>query len=322
MLRIENLTKAYGQRSVLQGLSLQIPPGQIYGLLGPNGAGKTTTINILCNLLKPDAGLIEINGQPVSEATKRWIGVAPQENLIYRSLTCAENLDFFARIYGLSRPQRRVRVQTCLAAVGLSDRASSTAETLSGGMQRRLSMAIALIHQPKLVVLDEPTTGLDIEARYEVWELIRQLQAQGMTVLLTTHLLDEAERLCQRIGILKQGRILAEGSLSELRQLIPAQEILTIQTSAEQQAIDRATSLGLSHRRYGSDLAFWLPEHREFKDIVADFEGIPLDSIARQPVRLEHIYVEVTQGNLYTTRPFTAAWGMQSHEKGRDARPE
>lgn len=297
MLRIEGLTKAYGQRSVLQGLSLQIPPGQIYGLLGANGAGKTTTINILCNLLRPDSGTIEINGWAVSEATKRWIGVAPQENLLYRSLTCAENLDFFARIYGLSQAERKIRVQSCLAAVGLTDRARSPAETLSGGMQRRLSMAIALVHQPKLVVLDEPTTGLDIEARYEVWELIRQLQTQGMTVLLTTHLLDEAERLCQRIGILKQGRIVAEGSLTELRQLIPAQEVLTIHTSEEQQAIDRAKSLGFPHRRYGSDLAFWLPAHLELKDIVADFDGIPLDSIARQPVRLEHIYVEVTQGD-------------------------
>lgn len=297
MLRIERLTKAYGQRSVLRGLNLQILPGQIYGLLGPNGVGKTTTINILCNLLKPDSGLIEINGWAVSEATKQWIGVAPQENLVYKSLTCAENLDFFARIYGLSNADRKMRVQTCLASVGLTDRANSPAETLSGGMQRRLSMAIALIHQPKLVVLDEPTTGLDIEARYEVWELIRQLQTQGMTVLLTTHLLDEAERLCQRIGILKQGQIAAEGSLADLQQLIPAKEILTIHTSQEQQAIDRGNALGFPHRRYGSDLAFWLPEAMELKDILTHFEGIPVDSMARQPVRLEHIYVEVTQGD-------------------------
>jgi ABC-2 type transport system ATP-binding protein len=299
VLKINGLQKAYGSRSVLQGLSLHIPPGEIYGLLGPNGAGKTTTINILCNLLKADGGTIEINGWPVSEATKRWIGVAPQENLIYRSLTCAENLDFFARIYGLSNADRRERVQRCLADVGLADRAHSTADTLSGGMQRRLSMAIALIHQPKLVVLDEPTTGLDIEARYEIWDLIRQLQQQGMTVLLTTHLLDEAERLCQRIGILKQGQIAAEGTLADLRQRITAAEILTIQTPVPQQAIDRGRSLGFPHRYYGSDLAFWLPEALEFKDIIAHFDGIPLDSIARQPVRLEHIYVEVTQGDRF-----------------------
>lgn len=296
MLQIANLRKTYGQRAVLQDLSLKILPGEIYGLLGPNGAGKTTTINILCNLLKADSGHIFINHQPVGEATKSLIGVAPQENLIYKSLTCEENLDFFARIYGLSRQQRRHRIETCLTAVGLADRAKSPAETLSGGMQRRLSMAIALIHHPSLVVLDEPTTGLDIEARYELWDLIRALQRQGMTILLTTHLLDEAERLCQRIGILKQGRIAAEGSLADLRQLIPAQEILTIHTPEPGKAIARAQQLGFPHRRYGSDLAFWLPEPLELKDIIAHFDGIPLESIARQPVRLEHIYVEVTQG--------------------------
>lgn len=296
MLRIENLRKSYGQRLVLQDLSFSIPAGQVYGLLGANGAGKTTTINIICNLLKPDSGIVEINQLSVSEATKSLIGVAPQENLLYKSLTCAENLHFFAQIYGLSRSQRQQRVKSCLEAVGLADRAHSPAETLSGGMRRRLSMAIALVHQPKLVILDEPTTGLDIEARYEIWELIRTLQTQGMTVLLTTHLLDEAERLCQRIGILKQGQIIAEGSLPELRQLIPAQEILVIHTPDESQAIERAQSLGFTPRRYGRDLALWLPQHLEFKEIIAYFDGIPLDSIARQPVGLEHIYIEVTQG--------------------------
>jgi ABC-2 type transport system ATP-binding protein len=295
MLRIEQISKTFGQRTVLQNLSLHILPGEIYGLLGSNGAGKTTTINILCNLLKADRGKIFVNNQLVSEATKPLIGIAPQENLVYRSLTCAENLNFFAQLYGVSRNQRRQRIPACLAAVGLADRANSAAETLSGGMQRRLSMAIALVHQPKLVVLDEPTTGLDVEARYEVWDLIRQLQRQGITVLLTTHLLDEAERLCHRIGILKQGHITAEGSLAELRKLIPAQEILTIQTPDEAAAIARAQTLNYPHRRYGSDLAFWLPTALELKDIIAQFDGIPLDSISRQPVRLEHIYVEATQ---------------------------
>lgn len=295
MLQIEGLVKRYGTRSVLQGLSLHIFEGEIYGLLGPNGAGKTTTINILCNLLQADAGTIAINGYPVSERTKPWLGIAPQENLVYRSLTCEENLDFFGRLYGLPGAERRRRVQYCLEAVGLADRAATPAERLSGGMRRRLSMAIALIHNPKLIVLDEPTTGLDIEARYELWELIRTLQRQGMTVLLTTHLLDEAERLCDRIGILKDGSILQEGTLAELRQCIAAEEILTIQTPDEAGAIARAASLGLLHRRYGSDLAFWLPGQWELKEIIQQFEGIPLDAIARQPVRLEHIYIELTQ---------------------------
>lgn len=295
MLDIKNLCKSYGNRQVLQNLTLHIHPGEIYGLLGPNGAGKTTTINSICNLLKADSGTISINNQPVSDATKTLIGIAPQENLLYKTLTCAENLNFFARIYGLSKRQRQQQVHTCLDAVNLLERAQSPVETLSGGMQRRLNIAVALVHQPKLVILDEPTTGLDIEARYEVWDLIRCLQHQGLTILLTTHLLDEAERLCQRIGILKGGKILAEGSLDTLRQRIPAQEIVIIQTPEEERAIARGTQLGFTYRRYGSDLAFWLPEALDLKEIIERFDGIILDSITRQPVRLEHIYIEVTR---------------------------
>jgi ABC-2 type transport system ATP-binding protein len=295
MLKIEQLRKRFGDRAVLQDLNLTLAPGEVYGLLGANGAGKTTTINILCGLTQADSGSIRLNGQPISQRTKSTIGVAPQEMLLYRSLTCAENLNFFARLYGLQGATKQRQIRHCLAAVGLSDRANSVAETLSGGMQRRLSLAIALVHQPKLVILDEPTTGLDIEARYEIWDLIRQLQRDGITVLLTTHLLDEAERLCQRIGILKQGQILAEGTLAELRQLISAQEIILVQTTEEARAIARAQALGFHHRRYGSDLAFWLPTSMELKEIIACFDTIPLDSIARHPVRLEHIYLEVTQ---------------------------
>jgi ABC-2 type transport system ATP-binding protein len=295
VLEIKNLTKTYGKRQVLRDLTLRIKPGEIYGLLGPNGAGKTTTINILCNLLKADSGVIKINGLPVSKATKLLIGVAPQENLLYKTLSCQENLNFYAQIYGLNARQRKQQIESSLAAVKLLDRAKSPVETLSGGMQRRVNIATALVHQPKLLILDEPTTGLDIEARYEIWDLIRRLKNQGMTILLTTHLLDEAERLCQRIGILKGGRIVAEGSLEQLRQKIPAQEIVIVHTSQEELAIARAIELGFTHRRYGNDLAFWLPQPLELREIIAHFDGIPLDSIARQPVRLEHIYVEVTQ---------------------------
>ncbi len=295
MLNIEKLNKSYGKRPVLQDLTLHIQAGEIYGLLGSNGAGKTTTINILCNLLNSDSGVIKINNQPVSNATKLLVGVAPQENLLYKTLSCEENLNFYARIYGLNAQQRRQQVQVSLAAVNLSDRAKSPVETLSGGMQRRLNIAVALVHQPKLVILDEPTTGLDIEARYEIWDLIRRLKSQGITILLTTHLLDEAERLCERIGILKGGHLVAEGSLEQLRQRIPAQEIVVVQTSQEEKAIARAKELGFTHRRYGNDLAFWLPQPLDLKEIISHFDGIPLDSIARQPVRLEHIYVEVTR---------------------------
>lgn len=295
MLKLENLSKRYGSKSVLQDLSLSLQPGEIYGLLGPNGAGKTTTINIICGLLKADSGRVTIGDRPAGDATKAWVGVMPQSNLLYGSLTCSDNLAFLGRLYGLSRQDCRRRVDICLESVNLLDQKHTPVERLSGGMQRRLSMAAAILHRPKLVILDEPTTGLDIEARQELWQLIRQFKSMGVTVLLTSHLLDEVERLCQRIGILRQGQLLAEGTLEELRSRIPAQEIVTVETSDPEGAIARAQQLGYPHRTYGGDLAFWVPDQLELKDLVTRFEGIPLDSIARSPVKLEHIYLEVTR---------------------------
>lgn len=294
ILKIQNLCKSYGNRRVLNHLSFELQRGEVYGLLGPNGAGKTTTINILCHLLQPDTGTLLFNDQPLDETAKSLIGVAPQENLLYPSLTCAENLQFFAKIYGLSKWEQDKQVQLCLEAVNLLDRKQSLVETLSGGMKRRLNIAIALIHHPHLVILDEPTAGLDIESRYEIWELIRALKQQGITILLTTHFLDEAEKLCHRIGILKAGKIIAEGSLPQLIKQVPAAEIVIIESTHKQAVIDRAHSLGLTSRWYGNELALWLPKVLELKEIIAQFDGIPLDSISRHPVRLEHIYLEIT----------------------------
>ena len=277
MLEVRKICKSYEKRQVLEDLSFSIQSGEVYGLLGPNGAGKTTTISILCGLIRADHGTITMNGQNLSPATRSLIGVAPQENIFYKSLTCEENLRFFGRLYGLSGEVCRKQAKYCLELVGLSDRAKSIAETLSGGMQRRLSMAIALVHQPQLVVLDEPTTGLDIEARYEIWELIRNLSSQDTAILLTTHILDEAERLCQRIGIIKQGSLLAEGTLEELRKYVPAQEIAIICTPTEDLAIARAIKLGFEYRQYGRELALWLPKVMELKEILEHFDGIVID---------------------------------------------
>lgn len=304
MLKLVDLTKRYGDRLALNHLNLALAPGEIYGLLGPNGAGKTTTINLICNLLRPDSGEVWIAGEPACDRTKSLVGVAPQENLLYTSLTCAENLNFFAQIYGLPRPLRIQRVKTCLDLVNLGDRAHSPVDTLSGGMQRRLSVAIALVHAPKLVILDEPTTGLDIEARYEIWELIWLLQRQGITVLLTTHLLEEAERLCQRIGFIRQGCLLAEGTLAELRDRVPAQAIATVDINthadlnAEAATIERAQQLNWPVRHYGQELCLWLPESFSLSELLQHLEGIPLNGVSIQPVRLEHIYLEVTRPQL------------------------
>lgn len=295
MLKIEGLSKRYQSREVLKNLSLTAYPKEVYGLLGPNGAGKTTTINILCNLLERDSGTIEFNQQPISEKTKPLIGIAPQENLLYKSLSCEENLNFYAQLYGLSRKHRKERIYWCLNAVKLLDRAKSIVADLSGGMQRRLNIAVALVHEPQLVILDEPTTGLDIETRYEIWGLIQELQREGMTILLTTHLLDEAEKLCQRIGMIKAGKMIAEGTLESLRQVITAQEIILIKTLETEQAIQRGKQQGYSYRYYGKQLAFWLPETKDLKTIIDEFTGISIESITRQPVNLEHIYLEIMQ---------------------------
>jgi ABC-2 type transport system ATP-binding protein len=272
-----------------------LEPGEIYGLLGPNGAGKTTTINIICGLLRADSGRVLIQGQPAGAQTKSWIGVVPQSNLLYGSLTCQQNLRFFGQLYGLSGQYCQQRVAVCLEAVDLLDQRYTPVEQLSGGMQRRLSLAAAMLHRPKLVILDEPTTGLDIEARHEVWRLIRQFKAMGVTVLLTSHLFDEVERLCQRIGIITQGQLRAEGTLDQLRSRIPAYEIVTVETDSPDLAIARAEQWGYAHRYYGGDLAFWVPDQLDLKDLIDRFDGVPLDSIARHPVKLEHIYLEVTR---------------------------
>ncbi len=297
MLKITHLNKAYKKRQVLDNLNLEINTGQVYGLLGPNGAGKTTTINIICNLLQADSGTITINNKPVSNATKYLIGVAPQENLFYPHLTCAENLNFYAQIYGLSKQERLISLEKSLANVNLLERKNSLVSSLSGGMQRRLNMAIALVHHPKLLILDEPTTGLDIETRYQIWELIENLRVSGMTILLTTHLLDEAQKLCQKIGILKAGKIIAEGSLAELRKIIPAQEIIYLETDDKEKAIALGKQAGFTPQNYGGELAFWLPKHLELSEIISKFAGINLNSISRQSVNLEHIYLEITNRN-------------------------
>ena len=295
MLRLVNLRKTFGERTVLHDLSLTLSPGEVYGLLGANGAGKTTAINIICKLLNQDSGEIWLGEELLSDANKKLIGIAPQENLLYKSLSCGDILRFFGEIYGLSKNDCNAQIKHCLDAVGLDDRIHSSVDTLSGGMQRRINIAIALMHRPKLLILDEPTTGLDIETRYEIWTLIEQLRQQGITILLTTHLLDEAEHLCQKIGILQGGKLLAEGELNTLKQVISAEEIITVSTSEEEEAIAAGKNHGFTHRYYGDRLSFWIPERLELKTLIDYFSELQIDSISRQPVSLEHIYLELTR---------------------------
>ncbi len=295
LLKIDKLRKSFGARAVLHDLSFAVATNEVYGLLGPNGAGKTTTINILGNLLAADAGVVTIDAQPPSEATKHFIGVAPQEIALYENLTCEQNLKFFASLYGLDSATRERRVRDLIEQFHLQEYRHTAAATLSGGWKRRLNIAVALIHSPKLLVLDEPTVGLDVEARHELWELIRALQASGVSILLTTHDLDEAERLCSRLGILQSGSLVAEGTLEELRKLVPAEELAIISTEDQDAVHRRADTLQLACRYYGKDLTLLLPRKHSLKEVVDMLDGISLHSVSLQSVRLEQVYMEVTR---------------------------
>jgi len=294
MIEVNNLEKSFGDKDVLNKLTFSIDPGGIYGLLGPNGAGKSTTINILCNLLDADAGKVTIKGNRVSEKTKYLIGIVPQEIALYKDLTCKENLMFFARMYGLVGSKTSERANELIRTFNLSEYMNTQVSKLSGGWQRRVNIAVALVHSPSVLILDEPTAGLDIEARYELWELITTLKDADITILLTTHQLEEAERLCSRIGIIKNGRIMAEGSLSELRKIVPAKQIAILETSDEKSLCQQAASFGWKHRYYGGRLTLLLPEQFTLKDIIEKFAGIPLSSVSLREVSLEHVYIEVT----------------------------
>ncbi len=208
------LVKRFGKVRALDGLDLELRPGEIYGFLGPNGAGKTTTIRILTGLLRPDAGTARVGGADVLTdpvAAKAQIGVVSQQLNLDPDLTVAESLELHGILHGMPRAERRARAAELLAFAGLADRARSLGRTLSGGMKRRVTIVRALLHEPRILFLDEPTVGLDPATRRRLWDLIRAVNRRGVTVLLTTHYIEEAEFLCHRVGILDRGRLIEEG---------------------------------------------------------------------------------------------------------------
>jgi ABC-2 type transport system ATP-binding protein len=203
----------------VDGVGFEIRAGESYGLLGPNGAGKTTTISMLCGLLHADSGVVEVGGTPMRTGrceAKQHLGLVPQDIALYPDLTARENLRFFGRLQGLTRAELRTRVDEVLEIVALEDRAGDRIDGFSGGMKRRCNIAAALLHQPQLLVLDEPTVGVDPQSRASILDGIAALQEHGMAVLYTTHYMEEAQRLCDRIGIIDEGRLVAEGTQAEL----------------------------------------------------------------------------------------------------------
>jgi len=220
VIEAENLTKVYPGKVTLYNFSLSISEGEFFGLLGPNGAGKSTFIRILTGAESADSGKMMLFGAPPSNESMRRIGVAPQENSVYPLLTCTENLLYFGSLYGVTGKKARERAGRLLTELELADKASVQAGFLSGGMKRRLNLACGLMHEPKLIVLDEPTTGLDPSTRRNMWDVVMRLARENKaTVLLTTHYMEEAEALCGRIAFVNAGQVVAQGTPEELKKM-------------------------------------------------------------------------------------------------------
>lgn len=228
---VEDLVKRYNGFAAVDGVSFDIKRGEIFGLLGPNGAGKSTIISILCCLLKATSGRVVIDGFDIGRNAnniKKIIGVVPQEISLYHTLTARENLRFYGRIYGLSGKTLKNRIEALLEMVGLTDRADDLLEGYSGGMKRRINIAVALLHNPRILFLDEPSTGVDPQSRKRIYDTIQDLNRQGTTVLLTTHQMEDAEKLCHRIAIVDKGKLIALDTLERLLELVGESDIIQV----------------------------------------------------------------------------------------------
>jgi ABC-2 type transport system ATP-binding protein len=231
VLQARELTKRYGALTAVDGLSLEVNEGEVFGLLGPNGAGKTTSINMLCGLLRPDSGTVIVHGKAITDGdagARSRVGVCPQNVVLWTTLTCLEQLQFIGEMYGLKSRIARERGEQLLQEFDLSEKKDKLARTLSGGMQRRLNLAMALVHDPEILVLDEPEAGLDPQSRVLVREYVRSL-ARRKTIILTTHNMDEADRMADRVAILDHGRLLTVDTPEALKRTVGGGDVLEVE---------------------------------------------------------------------------------------------
>ena len=235
MLQVQNLSKAYASRQVVADVSFDVAPGQIVGLLGPNGAGKSTTVAMICGLTAPDRGSASLAGQRIDaddSAVKRRIGLVPQDIALFEDLSALRNLETFGALYGLKGALLRERCAAALELVGLTERARDKPATFSGGMKRRLNIACALVHDPDILLLDEPTVGIDPQSRNAIFDNLETLKARGKTMIYTTHYMEEAERLCDRIVIMDHGKVIANDTLAGLYRQLPVSATLELEIDA------------------------------------------------------------------------------------------
>lgn len=295
-LQIDGLHKWFGSRQVLDGFSLEVEAGEVAGLLGPNGCGKSTVLNIICQLLSHDAGQVRMMGEPLNELGYRaraLIGLCAQDCALYPDLLPAENLHFFARLYGLSDQLRQQRVAELMNSFALEPFAATRVGKLSGGWKQRLHLAVSLIHRPKLLVLDEPTAAVDLAARLDLWRLIEGLRDSGTTILLTSHHLAEAQRLCNRVALMRDGRVVAQGSVPELLARVPGQAVAKVQSGDKAAIMQRAHHLGWPVRQQAGQIGLLLPRCLSLREVVDALDGTAVSAVSVQPVTLDDAYLEL-----------------------------
>lgn len=303
MITIEGLQKHYGEIKAVDGIDLEIHDGEIFGLLGPNGAGKTTTISMISGVLRPDSGRITFDGLNIwvePKKVKRNLGVVPQEIAVYEDLTAKDNLDFWGSLHGLRGPGLKRAVHEALERVGLEDRAKDMVKTFSGGMKRRLNLCMGLLHRPKYLLLDEPTVGIDPQARLAILDIVREVAAAGTTVLYTTHYMEEAQELCDRIAIIDHGQILAIGTLEELTRQSGESEVLRIvgafdEATANQQ-LSIISGLRLIRVEPGTVLAGIDGQGPGLLEILPQVLGssLSIDDVSIQKPNLQSVFISLT----------------------------
>ena len=297
VLRVSGLRKSYDGREVVAGVGFALAPGECYGLLGPNGAGKTTILRACLGLTAPAAGSIELLGHAVpaqARVARMRVGVVPQFDNLDPDFTVAENLLVFGRYFGLADQQTRARIPELLEFAGLSGKETARLASLSGGMKRRLTLARALVNDPDLLLLDEPTTGLDPQARHLIWERLKRLLAVGKTILLTTHFMDEAERLCHRLAILDEGRIIAEGTPQALIAAeIEPQVVEVYGEDAPRWAAQEGKAY--AHRlELSGETAFCYMQDEAVATLLAHLAGRPQLRRLHRPANLEDVFLKLT----------------------------
>jgi ABC-2 type transport system ATP-binding protein len=285
--------KSFGRQRVLDGLTVDIPTGVTYCLLGPNGSGKTTFIRAVVQLLRLDGGEMSVLDRPVSEVGEIYsqIGYMTQHKALYPDLTIEENMEFYAGLYGIEKQLRMERQEELLEMVDLLEHRSRLAGALSGGMYQRLSLACTLIHQPRLLLLDEPTVGVDPRLRQTFWDYFGRLTQEGKTVLITTHLMDEAEK-CQRVGYMRAGRMAAEGSPEEILRLAGLRPILKLWLAEPQKDVALLRAQGYEIEIVDDIVQVCLESHAKIKDILAAVS--PLDMRLAEP-RLEEAFLRLSE---------------------------